>query len=141
VSNENKEALAQYRLEQSHECLKDAVRDIEAEAYKAAANRSYFCVFHAMRAVLALDGFDSKKHSGIISVFRQRYIKTGIFSSELSDIIQNAFNTRGKSDYEDFFVVSKEQTKKQVEDSDIFLTAIKSYTKKRLTETPDTAMD
>jgi len=141
VSNENKEALAQYRLEQSHECLKDAVRDIEAEAYKAAANRSYFCVFHAMRAVLALDGFDSKKHSGIISVFRQRYIKTGIFSSELSDIIQNAFNTRGKSDYEDFFVVSKEQTKKQVEDSDIFLTAIESYTKKRLTETPDTAMD
>ena len=141
MPNENKEALAQYRLEQSHECLKDAVRDIEAEAYKAAANRSYFCVYHAMRAVLALDEFDSKKHSGIISVFRQRYIKTGIFSSDLSDIIQSAFNTRGKSDYEDFFIISKEQVKTQVEDSDAFLTAIETYLKKRLTETPDIAMD
>jgi len=141
VPSENREALAQYRLEQSHECLKDAVRDIEAEAYKAATNRSYFCVFHAMRAVLALDGFDSKKHSGIISVFRQRYIKTGIFSSDLSDIIQSAFNARGKSDYEDFFVISKEQTRKQVEDANTFLTAIESSLRKSLAETLDAAKD
>jgi uncharacterized protein (UPF0332 family) len=32
-----------------------------------------------MRAVQALDGFDSKKHSGVISAFRKDYIKTGIF--------------------------------------------------------------
>lgn len=39
--------------------------------YKTVANRSYYAVFSAMRAVLALDGFDFKKHSGIIAEFRK----------------------------------------------------------------------
>ena len=35
--------------------------------YESAANRSYYAVFHAMRAVLAFDEIDMKRHSGIIS--------------------------------------------------------------------------
>ncbi len=34
-------------------------------------------IFHAVRALLALDKFDSQKHSGIISYFNQKFIKTG----------------------------------------------------------------
>ena len=45
---------------------------------KGAANRSYYAIFHAMRAVLALDGIDMKRHSGVMSEFRRLYIKTGI---------------------------------------------------------------
>ena len=61
-----------------------------------------------MRAVLALDKLDSKKHSGIIAAFRQKYIKTGIFPEKYSDIIRDAYNMRNSSDYEDFFVVTKD---------------------------------
>jgi hypothetical protein len=39
-------------------------------SFETAANRSYYCIFNAMRAVLSLDRFDSKKHSGIIDAFR-----------------------------------------------------------------------
>ena len=39
--------------------------------YRSAANRAYYAIFHAMRAVLALDGVDMKHHSGIISEFRK----------------------------------------------------------------------
>jgi len=120
-------ALVQYRLEQSRECLRDAIRDVDAEAYKAAANRSYYCIFHAMRAVLAMDEFDSKKHSGVISVFRQKYIKSGIFAADFSDVIQRAFNNRGKSDYEDFFIVPIELTKVQVEEAGSFLQEVERY--------------
>jgi len=114
-------------VEKSRECLKDAARDIEVEAYKAAANRSYYCIFHAMRAVLALDEFDSKKHSEIISAFRQRYIKTSIFPKEFSDIIGNAFDIRNDSDYEDFYVVSKDDVIAQVENARIFLASVENY--------------
>ena len=41
-------------------------------------HRSYYAIFHAMRAVLALDGIDMKRHSGVMSEFRRLYIKTGI---------------------------------------------------------------
>jgi uncharacterized protein (UPF0332 family) len=54
------------------ECLEVAEREKEAGAFKTSANRSYYCIFHSMRAVLALDSFDSNKHSGIIAAFYQR---------------------------------------------------------------------
>ena len=95
------------RMEKAEQCLETAHNNIEDRDYKAAANRSYYAIFHSMRAILAFDSFDSKKHSGVISEFRRRYIKTGIFEADMSDIISNLFNIRGKSDYDDFFVISK----------------------------------
>jgi uncharacterized protein (UPF0332 family) len=63
MPTENRAILAGIRLENATECLKDAENALSAEAYKNAANRYYYCIFHAMRAVLAYDAFDSKKHS------------------------------------------------------------------------------
>ena len=76
---------------------------MKQENYKSAANRSYYAVFHAMRAVLAFDEIDMKHHSGIISEFRRRYIKTGIFETRMSEIISVLFDVRTDSDYDDFF--------------------------------------
>ena len=116
-----------YRLEQAQKCLDVASLLVYAESYKDAANRSYFCIFHAMRALLALDSIDAKKHSGIISFFRQKYIKTGIFSVEFSDIINGAFEARGNSDYQDFFVISKADVVTQIENAKTFLAAVEAY--------------
>ena len=123
----NKLDLVRYRLEQAHNCFNTAIRDIEAHDYKAASARTYYCIFHAMRAILAIEEFDSKKHSGVISAFRQRYIKTGVFPPELSDMIQSAFRNRGKSDYEDFFIISKEETAEQIKNAKTILTAVEKY--------------
>ena len=58
--------LARYRLEQAADCLKAAMNNVESALYKDALNRSYYCIFHSIRAVLALDMFDAKKHAGVI---------------------------------------------------------------------------
>lgn len=44
--------------------LASARRDMDAEDYASANNRAYYAIFHAMRAVLALDGEDYKTFSG-----------------------------------------------------------------------------
>ncbi|MCM1122757.1 MAG: HEPN domain-containing protein, partial [Eubacterium sp.] len=36
------------------------------ENYRIANNRAYYSIFHALRAVLVFDNFDSSKHSGVI---------------------------------------------------------------------------
>ncbi|MBQ8087894.1 MAG: HEPN domain-containing protein [Clostridia bacterium] len=59
--------LSKYRLEKSAEMLAAAQRDIKDNDYASANNRAYYSIFHAMRAVLALDGEDYKKHSAIIA--------------------------------------------------------------------------
>jgi uncharacterized protein (UPF0332 family) len=58
--------LAKYRLEKARQCLNDAKSGIERGSYAVSANRSYYCILHAIRAVLAFDHFDSKKHSGLM---------------------------------------------------------------------------
>ena len=125
--SENKKTLVALRLEKANECLRDAELMINSQSYKSAANRSYFSVFHAMRAVLALNDFDSKRHTGIISAFREKYIKTGIFQKNLSDIINRAFDNRGESDYNDFYVISKDETVEQAKNAKIFLTTVEAY--------------
>lgn len=75
--------LSVYRLHRSEDDLSAAELLFKEKKYRIANNRAYYSIFHALRAVLILDGFDSSKHSGIIAEFRRRYIKGGVFSSEI----------------------------------------------------------
>jgi len=84
---DEKITLSKARLENAEECLRDARLLADSDRCKALVNRTYYAVFHAMRAVLVLDEFDSKKHSGIIAEFRRKYIKTGNRPTNFSKII------------------------------------------------------
>ena len=95
-------SISEARLDHAKECLISAEHLLAAEDYKGAANRAYYAVFHAMRAVLAWDGIDRKHHSGIITEFRRLYIKTGKFSVDQSETIQMLSEFRTSSDYDDF---------------------------------------
>lgn len=57
------ETLSKYRFESSEEALEDARLMYENGRYKNALNRAYYSIFHAIRAVNALEQFDSSKHS------------------------------------------------------------------------------
>lgn len=120
-------ALSDYRLEQAERCIKSAKILVMDEDYKGAANCSYYAIFHCMRSVLALEGVDFSKHSGVSAYFRKQYIKTGIFDVELSDIIGEAFNIRNDSDYDDYYVISKEEVNEQIENAKKFYHAIEKY--------------
>ena len=127
-----KEEYARYRLEKAKEEYEAAVVLYDTGHYRAANNRAYYSIFHAMRAVLAFDGYDSKKHSGIISEFRRTYIKSGAFSEDLSDIIGSSSEIRNASDYDDMFIASKSETKVQIDNAEKFLLAVTEYVGKRM---------
>lgn len=127
MCNEELRALSSVRFNHAQECLNDAKSLLAAESYKGAANRSYYAVFHAMRSVLAFDKVDMKHHSGIISEFRRRYIKTGIFDKRLSSIITALYDIRTDSDYDDFFIISKSDVTNQVQNAELFLDSIRNY--------------
>ena len=115
MTQEEKINLSKVRMERARECLEDARINLDNSRYKNAANRSYYAAFHAMRAVLALDSLDFKGHSGVISEFRRRYIKNGAFPVEMSAAIRILFDARSQSDYDDFFVIAKEDVEQQVQ--------------------------
>lgn len=124
-------ALSEYRLSKAEECYRAAESLLSENLFTDSANRSYYAIFHAVRALLALDGVDFKKHSGVISYFQQQYIKPGIFEKELSDIIKDAFSIRQNCDYEDFFLVSKADVSEQLQGARKFIDAIQTYIQTR----------
>ena len=123
---------AKYRLERAWEDLNVAHFLFDNGSYRAANNRAYYAIFHSLRAVLAFDNFDSKKHSGVISEFRRGYIKEGVFPEKMSQMIGSAFVIRNASDYDDMFIVSKSETLEQIDNADYVYVEIKKYVDLRL---------
>ena len=119
--------LAVYRMEKAEVCLNDAKLLFDNSSLMAAVNRAYYAIFHSARAILALDGEDRKRHSGVIAYFQQNYIKTKIFDKQCSYILQNAFEIRQETDYEDFYIVSKEDVSLQIKNAEIFVNTIRAY--------------
>ena len=126
--------LSRYRLGKAAEMLAAAKRDAAEQDYASANNRAYYCVFHAMRAVLALDGEDYKKHSAVISRFTVQYLKTDILPRAYGALIANAALIRNRSDYEDFFICSIEDTQKLLEGAEAFLAEVHAYLNQRYSE-------
>lgn len=127
---------AKYRLERAKEDLDAARLLFDNGNYRVANNRAYYAIFHSLRAVLAFDNFDSKKHSGVISEFRRRYIKEGVFPEKMSQMIGSAFVIRNASDYDDMFIVSKAETQEQIDNAEYVYAEIKKYVDLKLAGNP-----
>lgn len=119
--------LAKYRLNRSKEDLKTAEDNYNEKSYRASVNRSYYAIFHALRSVTALDQFDSRKHSGIIAYINQNYVKTGVFDKSFSKMVDSAFRLREKADYDDFYIVSEEEAKIQLNKAKTIIDEVESY--------------
>ena len=122
------------RLEKSQKCLQAAQILLASESFADAANRSYYCIFHAMQAVLITSGFSAKTHSSSITEFRKSFIRTGLFPQHYSDFIGDAFTVLSKSDYDIFYVIKKAEVAQQIENAKEFLSAVEAYIEKVTTE-------
>lgn len=122
---------AQYRLDRALEDLQSAQKLFTDGHFRAANNRAYYAIFHAIRAALALKRVDSSKHSGVIAEFRRLFIKEGLLPVEISQMIGSAFTIRNASDYDDMFIASKSETKEQIENANYVYEQIKKYIDKQ----------
>ena len=123
--------LSAHRFNRAKEELQTAELLLRNADFRSSVNRSYYSIFHAIRAVNALDGFDSSKHSGVISHFNQEYVKTGLFEKEVSKIIRNASELREQADYEDFYEASQEEAVDVFEQASRFISVVEVYLREK----------
>ena len=123
--------LSKYRLARAKEDLKTAKDNLREGSFRASVNRSYYAVFHSLRAITALDGFDSGKHSGIIAYINQNYVKIGVFDRAFSKLLDSAFRLREKADYEDFYMISAEDALRQIGKAESVITTVEQYVETR----------
>lgn len=89
--------------------------------------RRSYSIFHAIRAVNVLDGSDASKHSSVIAHFNRYHVHTGDFSKDTYKIIDSAYRIREKSDYSDFFIVTREEAGEQIKKEEGFISAVRVF--------------
>ena len=121
--------LAKHRLEQAKEDLKACKALYDLKLYKAANNRAYYSIFHSIKAVLALEPIDFKRHKDIIAYFNKNYINKEVFSKKLGHKIAEASSIREDSDYDDDFIVKPEESLEQLKTAEELLKLVEEYLK------------
>lgn len=121
--------LAYYRLERAKQDLSDAELLYKNDRLLTANNRAYYSIFHALKAVLALERVDFKKHKDVIAHFNHYYVKTEKFPKIISKKIALASKIREDSDYDDEFLGSNEDTFNQIETARYLIELVEEYLK------------
>ena len=119
--------LSEHRFQWAVDDLETAKHLFQNKRFRQSINRSYYAVFHAIRSVNALDGFDSSKHSGVIAHFNQTYVKPGYISKEASKIVRHSSELREQADYDDFFEANEELAQEAFLQAGQFVNAVKEF--------------
>ena len=110
-----------YRLKTARNDLKSARALFSIEDYKGANNRAYYSIFHAINAIHAVSGKAYKRHKDAVANFNKDYVKTAVFPREMGRKIGQA------SDYDDFYIASKEESERQISVADEFIILAEKY--------------
>jgi uncharacterized protein (UPF0332 family) len=119
--------LVAYRLESAKEDLLAAKAMCDVPAYKAANNRAYYAIFHAISAIHALNGKAYKRHKDAISNFNKEYVKPEIFPREIGRKIAGAEEIRHASDYDDFYIATEKEALQQIAIAEEFIKMAEEY--------------
>jgi uncharacterized protein (UPF0332 family) len=122
--------LSKYRFEKATEELEIAKKLFRENYFAKSLNSSYYSMFHATSALLAIQKVDSKKHAGLINFFSNLYIKTKKIPEQYFTFISKAFNIRMQSDHKDFYVATKQDAETQIQNAEKFLEMVKDYLSK-----------
>lgn len=120
-------SLSLHRLEQAKEDLIAAKALYDLNLFKSANNRAYYAIFHGVRAVLALEGIDFKKHKDVQAYFNKNYVNTEIFPKTMGRKISIATTMREDSDYDDEFSANGEDTMLQIQTAEELIELVEKY--------------
>ena len=119
--------LSKYRLQEAEDTLKVADRCFQDGFYKDSINRSYYSAFYCIKAVLALGTIDFKRHKDVMAYFNKEYVAKEIFPREIGRKLGTLQRVREKSDYDDFYIASREKAEEQFQTAELVIGEVKKY--------------
>lgn len=124
-------ALAKVRMDRAEELLVEAKGLLDKSSYKSANNRAFYAIEKSVKALLATEKVETVTHNGGLKQFNYIFIfkGDGIFTSQDYQKIVSADQIRNASDYDDFYIASKAESKQQVENAEYIVNKINNYLK------------
>ena len=119
--------LSNYRIAEAEDSLKVAAHCLKEGLYKDSINRSYYAAFYAVKAILALSTVDFKRHKDVMGYFNKEYVAKEIFPREIGRKLGTLQRVREKSDYDDFYIASREKAEEQFQTAELVIGEVKKY--------------
>jgi len=135
LTQDEKRALVEYRLERANESMKAAHLLFENKLFIPAMNRIYYSMFYSVQALLALDEKAFSKHGQVKGYFNKEYIKSGIFPKESGKLFNAVFEYRQKFDYVDLLIPEEELISDYLVEAQRFIDQISSFLDDKLSAT------
>lgn len=128
------DSLAKVRMGRAKELLEESVELLEKGSYKSANNRAFYAMEKGIKALLAMEQIEVTTHNGGLKQFNYAFIYKGDGTFEPEDYqkIAGAEQIRNASDYDDFYVASKDETRQLVENTKYIVNKIENYIVDRL---------
>ena len=127
MDNETIEDFARYRLNKAKETLETAKMIFnEGKDFSSANNRAYYAIFYAIRAVLAIEEIDFKRHKDVLAYFNKEYVNKEKFPKMIGRKISQAQRIREDSDYDDY-EPSFEKTEQQINTAQELIGVVEEY--------------
>ena len=123
--------LVLYRIETSKSDIKAAEILLSAREFRGANNRAYYGIYHAVSAIHALDGNAYKRHKDALANFNKNYVKTEIFPRKLGKRIVESEEIRHASDYDDFYLATREEAEEQIQTAKELVRLVEEYVRQR----------
>lgn len=127
LSDNERQTIVRMEMEKAHRTFSDMEFCAHELKWEAAANRLYYAIFHAVSALLINDGQNVKSHRGILSLFGQFYVRTGIFSREDGSLLSELVIMRDNADYNLFYEANEEKVFPYIEPARRFVEKIEKY--------------
>jgi uncharacterized protein (UPF0332 family) len=127
LTEDDRRALIEYRLEMAAEALQNAADSLEKEHLHGAVNRIYYACFYAVSALLTSGGYEFGSHHGAKTLFGQHYIATGKLSRKQGTFYGQIFNARNEGDYEAFVYYTNEIVGEYLAQAREFILAVRQW--------------
>ena len=99
---------------------------LEKAYYDVSASRAYYAAFYAASALLLNEGIDTSKHSGVIALVHQHFVKNGKLSKEQGRNLNWLFELRSVGDYGVSLHVALDDARRAVRIAEDFFEAVKN---------------
>ncbi len=127
MSKDQLKALLRYRMQQANETLHEAEILFNQSAYRGTINRAYYAMFYSVLALLATRKLGTSKHSAVIGLFDREFVKTGLFTRDLSRSLRLAFDRRQTHDYGELIEIDEQIAQETLNDAKVFISTVESY--------------
>ena len=111
MDSEDRCLLINRQIEKANRFMEQAVEMMSLGYYDLAVNRYYYACYHVVQALFLQKGISGHTHSGIITLFSQHFVKTGVVDRRQGSLLARLFQLRQKADYNCSYDISGDEAK------------------------------